>query len=159
VKKFKFSLEKVLRHRSLQVELAQKDFLEAQAVQSNEIQKLNTLIQTKDESLQMRSDLVQTSQTWVSSVEQINQFLTGQDLRINQQNQRLLEIEKLVEEKREILRHALTEVKIIEKLREKKLEAHVKSEDKKEQDELDELAVLRFSRNEGLIKGSHEDGI
>ena len=157
--KFKFSLEKVLRHRQIQLDLAQRDFLEAQNFLNDEIALLENMKQLKQDSLQQRAELVNSSQTWSSTVEQINQFVTGQDLRIKNQNLRLLEFEKQVEALREILRKASIEVKIIEKLKEKKLEDHKKEQQRKEQNEMDELSVLRFSRNESLIKGSHEDGI
>ncbi len=157
--KFKFSLEKVLKHRNIQADLAQKDFLEAQAHLNAETKNLENMIQLKNDSIAQRASHIKHSQTWTESVAQINQFVTGQDLRIKRQNLRLTEIEKLVEAKREILRLALTEVKIIDKLREKKYEEYIREEAKKEQNELDELATLRFSRIESLIKGSHEDGI
>ncbi len=157
--KFKFSLEKVLRHRSILVDLAKKDFLETQVLLNNEQLNLQGMIDLKTASLERRAVEVQSSQSWTSSVEQINQFLTGQDFRIKQQNLRLLEIEKLVEARREILRLALIEVKIIEKLKEKKKEEFFLEESKKEQAEMDELSVLRFSRIENPLKGSHEDGI
>ncbi len=157
--KFKFSLERVLKHRHIQSELAQRDFLEAQNALTLEIEKLEAMKQLKADSLQQRSETVQGSQTWAAVVEQINQYLTGQDLRIKFQNQRLIDSEKGVEDLREILRKAMIDVKIIEKLKEKKYEEFKKNEDRKEQSELDELSVLRFSRIESLIKGSHEDGI
>lgn len=157
--KFKFSLEKVLRQRELQESLAQRDFAEAQNFLNDEIAKLQNMIQVKEESIRERNKLVQNTQTWGVSVQQINQFLLGQDVRIKQQNQRLSEFEKVVEAKREILRKASVEVKIIEKLKEKKLEEFKLEFERKEQNELDELTALRFSRNENPLKGSHEDGI
>lgn len=157
--KFKFSLEKILRHRHLQESLAQRDFLEAQSELNAEIQKRQDMIQVKEDSLKQRTELVQSTQTWSQHVEQINQFLKGQDLRIFRQNQRLSEFEKVVEAKREILRKASVEVKIIEKLKQKKFEEFKHEFERKEQNEMDELTALRFSRNENPLKGSHEDGI
>jgi flagellar FliJ protein len=157
--RFKFSLEKVLNHRKIQEDLAQKEFLDAQINLNKEIDKKLVLIEQKENSIKQRRQSIQSNQSWVSEVEQINLFLIGQDIRISQQNQRLLEFEKIVEEKREILRKAMIEVKIMDKLKEKKYEEFKKSELTKEQNELDELSVLRFSKIESLIKGSHEDGI
>lgn len=157
--KFKFSLEKVLRHRHLQESLSQRDFLEAQNSLNEEIRKLDEMVQVKEDSLKQRNELIQTTQTWSQSVEQINLFLQGQDLRIQRQNQRLKEFEKVVEDKREILRKASVEVKIVEKLKEKKLEEFKREMDRKEQNDIDELTALRFSRSENPLKGSHEDGI
>lgn len=157
--KFKFSLEKVLKHREIQESLAQRDFLEAQNALNDEIAVLQNMIQIKEDSLLERNKLVQNTQTWALTVQQINQFLSGQDLRIKLQNQRLSEFEKVVEAKREILKKASIEVKIIEKLKEKKLEEFKREYNRQEQNEIDELTALRFSRNESPLKGSHEDGI
>lgn len=159
MKKFKFSLEKVLKQRQITVDLAQKDFSDAQQLFNLENEKLQEMINVKDESLLRRSSLTQTTDDWVNQVEQINVFLAGQDLRIKNQNLRLKKVENLVESRREILRQAVSEVKILERLEEKQRQQYAAEVARVEQAELDELAVMRFSRNENPIKGSHEDGI
>lgn len=146
--KFKFSLEKVLRQRNIEVEIAQKNFIDAQRAYEQEQDRLNQMINLKQQSIAERYQLTQGQGHWLNRVDQINEFLVGQDQRIKNQNQRLSEFEKVVESKREILKVALTEAKIIEKLKEKKKAEFVSKIMKEEQAELDELAVLRFSRNE-----------
>ncbi|MFZ3230883.1 MAG: flagellar export protein FliJ [Pseudobdellovibrio sp.] len=150
MKKFKFSLDKVLMHRKLQTDLAQKDFIEAQNNLSKEEAALADMIAMKEGAIKNRYETVQHSQNWSASIEQINSYLTGQDLRIVNQNKRLLDFIKLVEVKREILQEALTAAKILEKLREKKKEEFFREVAKLEQQELDEMSVMRFSRNENL---------
>jgi flagellar protein FliJ len=159
MKKFHFKLEKVLKQRQIIMEMAQRDFAEAQALLVQETEKLNAMVALKEQSLAERATMIQTSQDWVNKVEQINNFVRGQDLRIKNQHLGLQKAENLVEAKREILRHAVSEVKIIERLEEKQKTAYMAEVAKVEQAELDEIAVLRFSRIESLIKGSHEDGI
>lgn len=159
MKKFKFTLEKVLKQRHITADAAQKDFAEAQAALDQEIQKLNEMIAVKEDSLARRTAMIQEGGDWVNSVGQINQFVSGQDLRIKNQNLRLTQFEKLVESRREILRQAVSEVKILEKLEEKQRAAHKIESDREQQADMDEIAVLRFSRIESLTKGSHEDGI
>lgn len=154
MKKFKFSLEKVLAQREIAESLAQKEFLDAQNILIEEQQKLQDMIRLKESTLQARAELIQTSQDWGSKVDQMNFFLTGQELRIKNQNQTLAKLEELVEARRELLRVAVTEVKVMEKLKEKQLHAHMQSAAKEEQAELDELAVLRFSRIETPFKDS-----
>ncbi len=157
MKKFKFSLEKVLRQREINAELAQKEFVEAQAELNIQIQKLDAMIEIKNQSIDRRAHLINTSSDWANSVDQLNQFLTGQDVRISKQNERIKEAENLVESRREILRQAVSEVKILERLEEKQRKAYMAEVAKQEQSEIDELTVLRFSRNGNLVKGSHED--
>jgi flagellar FliJ protein len=159
MKKFKFSLEKVLIHRQINVDLAQKDFSDAVTERNLEQKKLNDMIDLKNKSLDERTQMVQQTVNWTLAVEQINSFILGQDLRIKNQTLRLKKFENIVESKREILRQSVSEVKILEKLKEKQQQAYLVEVAKAEQDELDELSVLRFSRIDNLIKGSHEDGI
>ena len=159
VKKFKFSLEKVLLQRKITADSAIKEFSEARAVLDAEIAKRNEMIEIKERSLNERAAMIQQSSDWVNSVAQINNFVTGQDLRIKNQNLRLSDLEKLVEARREILRQRISEIKIIEKLEEKQKRAYMEKAAKEEQAELDEISVLRYSRNDSLLKGSDEDGL
>jgi flagellar FliJ protein len=159
MKKFKFGLDKVKTQRQIVADLAQREFVAAVAEHDAEIKKLNEMIAVKERSLANRTALIQTSSDWVNQVDQINKFLIGQDLRIKKQNLRLQESENLVESRREILRQSVSEVKILERLEQKQKQAYIAEVAKVEQAEMDEIAVLRFSRNENRIKGSHEDGI
>ncbi len=159
MKKFKFTLSKVLIQRQIAADIAIKEFAEAKAVLDAEIARLNEMISVKTRSLDERAAMIQGSTDWVNSVAQINNFVSGQDLRIKNQNLRLLDFEKLVEARREILRQRVSEVKIIEKLEEKQKRAYMENAAKVEQAELDEISVLRYSRTESLLKGSNEDGI
>ena len=159
MKKFKFTLSKVLIQRQIAADIAIKEFAEVKAVLDAEITRLNEMISVKTRSLDERAAMIHGSTDWVNSVAQINNFVTGQDLRIKNQNLRLLDLEKLVEARREILRQRVSEVKIIEKLEEKQKRAYMENAAKAEQAELDEISVLRYSKNESLLKGSNEDGI
>lgn len=159
MKKFKFKLEKVLMQKNIAADIAQKDFGEAMAARNMEEQKLHEMIDLKNRTLEDRSKIVESRTDWASDVNQINEFLQGQDLRIKNQHLRLQRAENLVESRREILRQKVSEVKILEKLREKQKLQYEADVARMEQAEVDEVAVLRFSRNESLIKGSHEDGI
>ena len=150
MKKFKFRLEKVLMQRQIVADLAQRSLAEAQAQLQSEISARDEMIAVKERSLEERSKAVETTTDWANSVEQINLFVAGQDLRIKRQNQRISETENLVEARREILRHAVSEVKILERLEAKEKQSFMKELSKAEQAEADELSVLRFSRNENL---------
>jgi flagellar FliJ protein len=70
--------------------------------------------------------------------------LKGQDIRIQRQRQNVQAAEKLVEEKREVLRQAALEYKIMEKMREKKFEEYKQDRLAREQKEMDEQNILRF---------------
>lgn len=150
MKKFKFRLEKVMMQRQIVADMAQRSLAEAQAQLRAEIEVCDEMIAVKDRSLAERTSTVESTTDWANSVNQINQFLIGQDLRIKRQNERIKETENLVEARREILRHAVSEVKILERLEEKEKQSFIKELNKAEQAEADEITVLRFSRNENL---------
>lgn len=143
---FKFPLQKVLEHRQLKMDLARKEYLETQAFFQEEQKKLQEMIEVKNRSLNERSNLAGRSVGWQEAVNQINVFLAGHDLRIAQQNERLLKIEKVVESRREILKDSLTEVKILERLKEKKKADFLQEVRLKEAKELDEISSTRYVR-------------
>jgi flagellar FliJ protein len=146
--KFKFSLEKVLRHRNLQVDLARRDFLEAQNNLNAAVQVRDDMISTKEQNKKYRSELIAQNGSWQDQVQQINTYLIGQDLRIAKHNESLKFLEKEVESYREILRKALTEAKMMERLKDKKKEEFVKTCNENERKELDEISTLRHARIE-----------
>jgi flagellar protein FliJ len=152
MKKFKFTLEKVLIQRNIIKDTAERSFAEAQQLLNAENEALNALSEAREQSVTQRRTLIDTTQDWMTSVDQINQFITGQDLRIKKQHLRIKDVENLVESRREILRQAVSEVKIIERLEEKQKKDYLAEVAKADQAELDELAVLRFSRNENRVK-------
>ena len=65
MKKFKFSLAKVLVQRQIAADLAHKNFAEAKAVLDAEIEKLNEMIDVKKRSLVDRATVIQNSSDWV----------------------------------------------------------------------------------------------
>lgn len=146
--KFKFSLEKVLRHRNLQVDLARRDFIQAQMNLDTATQVRDEMISVKEQNKKYRSELIAQNGSWQDQVQQINTYLIGQDLRIAKQNESLKLLEKEVESYREILRKALTEAKMMEKLKERKKEEFVKTYNENERKELDEISTLRHARIE-----------
>ncbi len=146
--KFKFSLEKVLKHRHVVVDLAKRDFMAAQSKYFEAEKAKEDMIQEKNLQISERSKIVSTQKNWQELVGQINFFLAGQDLRIARQNESLKKLEKEVEFYREILLKALTEARMIERLKEKKKAEFIELYNETEGKELDEIATLRFARNE-----------
>lgn len=150
--KFKFPLQNVVKHRKIVEDLAQKDFLEAQAELNIEISKLEKMQQDLHDSHLRMGQLQMTGGHQGPALSQIHEFKKGQDVRIARQQHKIQEMEKLVEEKREILRQAALDYKIIEKLREKKFEEYKHERILTEQHEADEQSILRFGRNTEKLK-------
>jgi len=144
--KFKFPLQKVLNHRQIQLDLAQKDYLEAVNFLNEEQNILTDLIADREKAVQSRGLVVNQTSDWKLRVNQINEYLVLQDIRIKQQNERLIKIEKVVESRREVLKQALSEVKIMERLKENKKQDFIQEVQKTETKELDEISTIRFVR-------------
>jgi flagellar export protein FliJ len=142
--KFKFPLQKVLEHRKIVENLAQKDFQEVQMLLNNENDKLAQLEKAMHEAQVTAGSLSSEGGHQGAALSQIHDFLRGQRIRITQQRFRIAEVEKLVEAKRDILRQAALDYKIIEKMRENKFEEYRQGRLIEDQKEMDEQAILRF---------------
>ncbi len=141
--KFKFSLEKLLNQRNIQVNLDRRKFLDKHSEFDQETEKLKQLQTLKANVLEERSQKIEHDHRWQGQVEQMNQFLIGHDLRIENQNKRLKELEKEVEVLRQILLKSLTEARMVERLKEKKKDEFLKEALATEQKEIDEIVSTR----------------
>lgn len=142
--KFKFPLQKVLEHRKLRENLVQKDFQDAQALLQEQLNKLEKMNQQVTEAYERSGILAKQGGAQGPALMEIHEFLKGQRQRIQFQEQKVQEFEKLVEAKREILRQAAMDYKIMEKMRENKFEAYRQERIATEQKENDEQSILRF---------------
>lgn len=142
--KFKFPLQKVLEHRKLRENLVKKDFEEATALLQAETDRLQSMLgQVTGAHSEAGSRARQGGQQG-PALGQIHEFLKGQEILIHRQKQKIQHFEKLVEERREILRQAVLEYKIIEKMRENKFEEYRLERNLSDQKEMDEQSILRF---------------
>jgi len=146
--KFKFPLQKVLEHRKLKENLAQKDFQEAMMLLNEETERLEGMLSQKTAAHTRAGALSTQGGTQGPALTQIHEFLKGHEVLIHRQKQKIQEIEKLVEAKREVLRQAAQEYKIMEKMRENKFEQYKHERNLQEQKEMDEQSILRFKVKE-----------
>lgn len=146
--RFKFPLQKVLEHRKLKENLAQKDFQEV-VMELNEQQALlDKMYQDVQDAHNRTGDLTKIGGAQGPALSQINEYLKGQKIRIAYQVVKVQEVEKLVEAKRELLRQAALDYKIMDKMRENKFEAYKAERISQDQKEMDEQAILRFKVKE-----------
>lgn len=146
--KFRFNLEKVLQHRQILEDLAQKDFQEAQANLNREIAKLEAIFKAvsdaRDEAYRLQSE----GGNKTPALGQIDEFIRGQDFRKENQRQKIQECERLVESYREILRQRAIDTKIMKELKEKKKAEFAVEQKKREQKFVDEMNVMRFKKED-----------
>lgn len=142
--KFKFPLQKVMDHRKVKESLAQKDFQDVVGILNEEQARLDKMNEEVQEARARMGMLSQAGGAQGPALSQIHEFLTGQKLRIAHQVAKVQQVEKLVEAKREILRQAALDYKIMEKMRENKFEAYKAERTIQDQKEMDENTILRF---------------
>ena len=142
--KFKFPLQKVLEHRKIRENLVKKDFEEAVMYLNQETAKLEAMLSQKTGAHGQAGSLTQQGGTQGPALTQIHEFLKGQEIRIQRQKQIIQDAEKLVESRREILRQAAQEYKIIEKMRENKFEEYRLERLATDQKDMDEQSILRY---------------
>ena len=146
--KFKFPLQKVLEHRKILEGMAQKEFQEVVS-QLNEANAYYKKMEEDMHGAQIRAgELVRAGGSPGPALGQIHDFLKGQKILLGRMAQKIQEIEKLVEAKREILRQTVLDYKIIEKMRENKLETFKQEMGAQEQKDMDEQSILRFKPKE-----------
>jgi flagellar FliJ protein len=146
--KFKFPLEKVMQHRKILEDLAQREFQEAQAELNVQLQKLEEMqqavIEARDQAFRRQSEGGKTSPALI----QVDDFLKGQDIRMDRQKERIKECESLVEKLREILRQKAIDYKIIEELKEKQFKEFKIEQRKREQKIADDMSIMRYRRED-----------
>lgn len=147
---FRFPLQKVMDHRKTLENLAQKDFQEAQGELTRRQEELRRLTEQLHQA-RLEAGRVQESAPGAAPerLKQIHEFTVLQEIRIERQKTKVAEAEKLVEEKREILREKAVDFKIMERLRERRREEYVRERKQAEQKETDEINVLRFDAKDG----------
>lgn len=146
--KFKFQLQNVIKHRQIKEDLAQKDFMDAVAFLRTQEEKLQKMMADLKASFRTAGQFVSQGGAQGPALQQINDFKKLQDIRIEIQKAKVREAEKIVEDRREILRLAALDTKIIEKYRERKFEDWKFEQKITEQNEMDEMSILRFESGE-----------
>jgi flagellar FliJ protein len=148
MRKFKFSLEKVLQHRKVLEDLAQADVQVAMASLNSEIDKLlqmdEAVIQARAAAFSKQAAGGRAS----AGLTQVYEFLKGQDIRRERQKEKIKECESLVEKLREILREKAIDYKIMEELKERKKAEWKVQQRKAEQKQADDMTVMRYRREE-----------
>lgn len=145
--KFKFKLEKVLQHRKIQEDLAQKDFQEAVAKLNIEKDNLEKMLNDVFQARQRAFEIQTGGGIAGSGLSQVHDFMMGQDIRMERQRKKIQYQETIVEELREILRQKAQEFKIIEELKEKKREQFKVEKNKLEIKRADDINSMRFVRS------------
>jgi flagellar FliJ protein len=150
---FRFRLEKVLVHRRRLEDEAKREFIIAQAATNKALSDLEALYVAIDVARSRGHEMqVGTSDHRMApTLQNIDSFINGQKIRIERQRAVIRDLKSTEERMHELLVEASKEKKTLEKLREKHLEEYRAELARKEQAELDDLAIMRFGRGEGPV--------
>ena len=142
--KFLFPYEKILEHRKTKKEVlareqaqAQHELLERQGILSKLYKQVD---QTREE---IYSEQLKT-QVDLEKINFLNDFITGQDKRIENQIEKVKEQMADVEIRREKHKAAAIEYKVLDILRSKKWKEFIDKKKKYEQKNLDEAVTMRY---------------
>ena len=148
---FRFRLQKVLDHRARLEDEAKHDYLSAQANTKTALEELEQLYVAIDVARTRGHALVTggPDPRMAPTLQHTDLFINGQKIRIERQRSKIRELKAIEEEKQDLLAQAAREKKTLEKLREKHLQEYRAERARKEQEEADDLAVMRYGRGEG----------
>lgn len=151
--KFRFNFEKLLQYRKLRKDLKTRELAQAQHELDEERERLHGYYDSIKQSRQrifslVQGEIVDEEEPVVKSVQQGEDFIDGQMVRVALQREVIREKINNVEQKQEALRQTAIEHKVLDTLRENRLEMFKKEEKKKETKAIDDLVVMRFNKGE-----------
>ncbi len=139
MKKFKFSLEKVLSLRKSEEKQAQIELGKAQSVVNDLNAQLKYIASERIKSNESRSN-----SSDLSFLMSIENYIEGLDYKKEILLEELAKAQIILEEKRTIVIEAIKKRKSLEKLKEKQFEAYKKEYNREEEKILDEINNSKF---------------
>ena len=140
---YQFNLEPLLNHRRYQVEVLQKELADLKIRLDAEKDKLWLLRQKKRKTV-LRLQERQTDGRPASEIKLYIDFVEQLSIKMEAQKQNVLEAERNFSLKRQDLVAALKKRKILDRLKEKGLQAYEQEQLKKERSLMDEVAAHQF---------------
>ena len=141
MKKFKFSLEKVLSLREFEQNQAQIELGKAQSV----VNDLNNQLKYIASEI-IRSNESRSNSTDLNFLLSIENYVNGLNYKKEILLEELAKAQLVLEEKRAIVVEAIKKRKSLEKLKEKQLEEYKKQYNLEEEKVLDEISTSKFSK-------------
>lgn len=135
---FNFTLEKVHSYRNKLEDQLKLELAKLRHYQEKEQSALKLYQQQRDSYLDVNGNLT------LNEMLQKEVYLQALDARIANQKEKVAKVSKQVLQKKEQVQSAMKERKILDRLRERQLNAFKYKEDKKEQKEIDDLAINRY---------------
>ena len=141
---YQFNLEPLLNHRRYQEELLQKELADLKIRLDAEKDKLWLLRQKKRKTVLLLNEK-QTDGHPASEIKLYIDFVEQLSKKMEAQKQKVLEAERNFSLKRQDLVEAMKKRKILDRLKEKGLQAYEQDQLKKERNLMDEVAAHQFN--------------
>lgn len=139
MKKFSFTLQKVLDLREFQKKQAQTELGKAVAVETKIQNTLDLIAEQRVKSIKAADQMRD-----IKSLYNVNQYFQLLNQRKEIMLEELTKAKVVTEEKREVMREAMKKVKVLETLKEHRKEAWKKQVQLEEDNEIDELVTSRY---------------
>jgi len=138
-KVFAYRFERMLEVRRLKEEIAEREFAVARNAAEAQEARLAGLVSEQDAGKEALRGL-KLSSIHMPSLQQQEAYLLALERRVRHASATLQELKRVEAERRGMLAEARQAVKVLEKHRERKLEAHAGERDREERKFLDEVA-------------------
>ncbi len=146
--KFKFPFETLMRERNIRRNEAEKEYRVAQSKVYEQQAVLNGYKDSLEESVAQLNIVRQGNGRLSSTLKSLDEYIAGQKVRIKNQVKTVLGLEEIAEQKRMVLVEAAKEVKILDKLKEKRYTEFKRRLHKHEAKILDEVAIMQTVRRD-----------
>jgi flagellar export protein FliJ len=144
MKKFKFKLEVLRRQRKIEQEIAQREHAEAQKAVRDQLAFVKKLYGQID-SARVTADSIQSQGgNFAQALQQIEDFISGQKVKIEFERKKARELMSIEEEKHEVLVAKMQAFKVLEKLKEKQQDQFRKDYNKKLVKDQDDMVTMKF---------------
>ncbi len=144
MKKFRFRLQTLLDQRLAHEEQLLAELGELQREEAREVEKLRVMqFRLADVCQQIQKEIADSN---LGEVSRLDDFANALRDDITIQELTIQAIHERVEAKRLELIEAMKERKVLEALRDKQQEEYIKAQMKAEQNEMDEMASVRYAR-------------
>lgn len=142
--KFKFKLNTLMKQRKIEQDIAQRDYAEASEILRKHMGHIKELYAQYDSTLAESEAIQAKGGSCMPQLAQLNDFLSGQKIKIQKAREKARELMSIEEAKLEILIEKVKAHKILEKLKEKQQEAFRKAKNKKISKDVDDLSTIRY---------------
>lgn len=139
MKKFSFTLQKILDLREFEKKQAQTELGKAVAVETKIQNTLDLIAEQRVKSIKAADQMRD-----IKSLYNVNQYFQLLNQRKEIMLEELTKAKVVTEEKREVMRESMKKVKVLETLKEHRKEAWKKQVQLEEDNEIDELVTSRY---------------